>query len=147
MTLCDKLVKLRKRKNLSQMDVAEQLDVSRQAVSRWEAGTSKPSTDNIRLLCKIYDVTIDYLLDESEDEPPEIVPIGPSVESRPVREILEKKNLWIKWLVISLIALALLVSGYYLYENSHQESSVNLHEIQKQEDVLDENSKFNLNWE
>lgn len=147
MTLCDKLVKLRKRKNLSQMDVAEQLDVSRQAVSRWEAGTSKPSTDNIRLLCKIYDVTIDYLLDESEDEPPEIVPIGPSVESRPVREILEKKNLWIKWLVISLIAFALLVSGYYFYENSHQESSVNLHEIQKQEDVLDENSKFNLNWE
>lgn len=147
MTLCDKLVKLRKRKNLSQMDVAEQLDVSRQAVSRWEAGTSKPSTDNIRLLCKIYDVTIDYLLDESEDEPPEIVPIGPSVESRPVREILEKKNLWIKWLVISFIAFALLVSGYYLYENSHQESFVNLHEIQKQEDVLDENSKFNLNWE
>lgn len=67
MTLSDKLVFLRKREGLSQMVIAEQLDVSRQAVSRWEAGTSKPSTENLQLLCKIYQVTMDYLLDDAAE--------------------------------------------------------------------------------
>lgn len=67
MTLSDKLVFLRKREGLSQMEIAEQLDVSRQAVSRWEAGTSKPSTENLRLLCKIYQVTMDYLLNDAAE--------------------------------------------------------------------------------
>ena len=64
MTLCDKLVFLRKKEGLSQMEISERLGVSSQAVSRWEAGTSKPSTQNLQTLCKIYHVTLDDLLND-----------------------------------------------------------------------------------
>lgn len=48
MELKEKLVALRKEKGLTQLVVAEKLNVSRQAISRWESGTALPSTDNLR---------------------------------------------------------------------------------------------------
>lgn len=73
MSLQEKLIMLRKEKELSQFDVSEALRVSRQAVSRWEAGTAQPSTDNLKVLSKLYKVSVDYLLDDDADrpEPPE----------------------------------------------------------------------------
>lgn len=47
MELKEKLVALRKEKGLTQSAVAEKLDVSRQAISRWESGIALPSTDNL----------------------------------------------------------------------------------------------------
>ena len=48
MTLEKKLVRLRKKEGMSQADVSEKLNVSRQAVSRWESGDSRPSTENLQ---------------------------------------------------------------------------------------------------
>ena len=67
MKLKEKLVALRKEKGLTQLDVAEKLDVSRQAISRWESGTALPSTDNLRCLSSLYEVPIDYLLKEDAE--------------------------------------------------------------------------------
>ena len=53
MTLNEKLTHLRKKEGLSQIEVSEKLAVSRQAVSRWESGESRPSTDNLQVLCKL----------------------------------------------------------------------------------------------
>ena len=50
MTLDKKLARLRKQQELSQADVSERLDISRQAVSRWESGIATPSTENLQLL-------------------------------------------------------------------------------------------------
>lgn len=62
MELKEKLVALRKEKGLTQLVVAEKLNVSRQAISRWESGTALPSTDNLRCLGALYEVPIDYLV-------------------------------------------------------------------------------------
>lgn len=62
MELKEKLVALRKEKGLTQLAVAEKLDVSRQAISRWESGIALPSTDNLKSLSALYGVPIDYLL-------------------------------------------------------------------------------------
>ena len=62
MTLEKKLVRLRKKEGMSQADVSEKLNVSRQAVSRWEAGDSRPSTENLQALCRLYNVKLDDLL-------------------------------------------------------------------------------------
>lgn len=62
MELKEKLAALRKEKGLTQSAVAEKLDVSRQAVSRWESGTVLPSTDNLKCLSVLYEVPVDYLL-------------------------------------------------------------------------------------
>lgn len=69
MTLNEKLAHLRKKEGLSQIEVSEKLAVSRQAVSRWESGESRPSTDNLQALCKLYHVPMDFLLDDNTEIP------------------------------------------------------------------------------
>ena len=68
MELYEKLTKARKAARLTQADVAARLDVSRQAVSRWESGQSKPSTEKLLALAKIYDVSLDWLCSDVADE-------------------------------------------------------------------------------
>ena len=67
MKLTDKLVKLRKTNGWSQEDLAEKLNVSRQAISRWESGTAQPDASNVLNLSKIFSVTADYLLNDEYD--------------------------------------------------------------------------------
>lgn len=62
MSLAAKLVTLRKQKGLTQMELAEKLDVSRQAISRWEVGAAVPSTDNLKILSDLYGVSVDDIL-------------------------------------------------------------------------------------
>lgn len=64
MELSDKLIGLRKSAGMSQEELAEKLNVSRQAVSRWEMGTAMPDAVNILQLSKLFHVTTDYLLNE-----------------------------------------------------------------------------------
>ena len=54
MELSQKLKELRKKQGLTQLELAERLFVSRQAISGWEAGTSRPSTENLQSLSKLY---------------------------------------------------------------------------------------------
>ena len=62
MKLEEQLRTLRQEKGLSQAELAEMLDVSRQAVSRWETGTGLPSTENLTYLSRLYDVSMDALV-------------------------------------------------------------------------------------
>ena len=61
MKLEEKLISLRKANGLSQFNLAEQLGVSRKAVSKWEAGASKPSTENLKTLAALYDVPLNNI--------------------------------------------------------------------------------------
>lgn len=56
------LKKLRKEKNISQVDLAEELGVSRQAISKWESSVAYPEMDKIILICEKFNVNIDDLL-------------------------------------------------------------------------------------
>lgn len=69
MQLSEKLVQLRKAKGISQLKLAEMMEVSRQAVSRWEVGAAVPSTDNLKYLGRLYDVPLEYLLHDDASEP------------------------------------------------------------------------------
>lgn len=62
----EKIVELRKTKGLSQEELAEQLGVSRQAVSRWELGQTLPDIPNLLQLCELFGVSADYLVREEE---------------------------------------------------------------------------------
>ena len=61
MTLGERIAKCRKQKNLSQEYIAERLEVSRQAVSKWENDLSAPDTYNLIALAKLFDVSVEYL--------------------------------------------------------------------------------------
>ncbi len=62
MSFGEKLAKLRKEKGMSQESLAQELNVSRQAVSKWESNSAYPETEKIIAICKLFDVSIDELL-------------------------------------------------------------------------------------
>lgn len=62
MNIGEKLYELRKEKHLSQEEVAEKLDVTRQTISKWETNQSTPDFDKIKPLCELYGITADELL-------------------------------------------------------------------------------------
>lgn len=62
MNIGDMILKLRKEKGLSQEEVAEKLNVTRQTVSKWETGESKPDFDKIIPLCDLFSITTEELL-------------------------------------------------------------------------------------
>lgn len=64
MKLPDKIIKHRKANGWSQEDFAEKLNISRQAISRWENGTALPDAQNILQISKLFNVTTDYLLND-----------------------------------------------------------------------------------
>lgn len=66
MTFGEKLYKLRKEKGLSQEALAEQVSTTRQAVSKWENNQGFPETEKLMMLSNIFEVSIDYLLKDSE---------------------------------------------------------------------------------
>ena len=75
MNISEKIRTLRKSKGMSQEELAGQVNISRQAVSRWENGTALPDADNIVQLSKLFGVTTDYLLMdsyESDEDSPKI---------------------------------------------------------------------------
>lgn len=63
--IANKLVKLRKQYGYSQEQLAEKIGVSRQAVSKWERSESSPDTENLIALAKIYNLSIDEMLNHN----------------------------------------------------------------------------------
>lgn len=66
MIFSEKLQILRKTKGYSQEEIAEMLDVSRQAVAKWEAGLSYPDIFNLIQISNLFNVTVDYLIKEQD---------------------------------------------------------------------------------
>lgn len=64
--LGENIARFRKEKGLSQEKVAEYMGVSRQAVTKWESNSSKPSSDNLIKLAELFDVKVDVLLGDNE---------------------------------------------------------------------------------
>lgn len=70
MTLSEKIVKLRTGRGMSQGDLAEALEVSRQSVSKWETGQSVPDLDRIIRLADLFGVSVDELVRDQEQPEP-----------------------------------------------------------------------------
>ena len=80
MTFSEKLLELRKKQGMSQEELAEKLEVSRQAVSRWEQGSAMPDVINLARISKLFGVTADYLINDEITSDRE-VPIVKKTES------------------------------------------------------------------
>lgn len=69
MTLGQKLKEIRKKFGLSQEQLAEIINVSRQAITKWETDAGLPDTENLKELSRIFEISIDYLLDNNNELP------------------------------------------------------------------------------
>ena len=62
MTTGEKIQNLRQQKGWSQERLGQELNLSRQSISKWESGTANPTVENLKELAKIFDVSVDSLL-------------------------------------------------------------------------------------
>ena len=125
MECCKKLIRLRKQRGLTQQELAEAVDVSRQAISKWELGTTSPTVESLRSLSLFYGVPVDLLLDDELNlpDPSEVTPKEPPqqnkgspAEENPLGNEIKKEIAGLKKWVIALAAivavLALAVAAY-----------------------------------
>ena len=68
MTFNEKLKELRKKKGLTQEELASELNVSRQAITKWETGEGAPDIDNLRNIALFFHVSVDYLIDNKAEQ-------------------------------------------------------------------------------
>lgn len=92
------LKKLRTENNLSQEKLGEKLGISRQSISKWEQGNAVPNIENIMKLAKLYNVSVDSILNGEEDKKEETAKQenAPEKSIEPPAYIPEKKFLKIK---------------------------------------------------
>ena len=94
MIFADKLIDLRKKNGWSQEELAEKLNVSRQAVSKWEGAQSVPDMSRIIQLSELFGVSTDYLL---KDNIGQVEPSQESAPDSPIRTVgMEEANAFLK---------------------------------------------------
>lgn len=133
MVLSEKLAALRKEHGYSQLYVAERLNVSRQAISRWEVGSSVPSTENLLELSRLYGVPLDELVGRDAESPTQVTPEREAVHEEPVphqQKIdmvhIPKEKFFLGCAVVFLAFLCLLVASLW-----------NASKVQKDDDGYD----------
>lgn len=89
MKLAERIKQFREEKGFSQEDIAEKLSVSRQAISKWEAGQSEPTTQNLLQLAEVLNVDVNILLNESRERK---LFTKENIEQKGMRTVLNKRN-------------------------------------------------------
>ena len=127
MSLAENIYRFRTERNMSQLDLANDLEVSRQSVSKWETGTAVPELDKLVRLSKLFNVSLDELV---SGEPP-------ATKEAPVREeIPEPQVIYIEKPVLptvkrphilgAVILFCALIYGVILYEGFSMEETISL---------------------
>lgn len=132
MTTAEKLVRLRKEKGLSQLQLAEEINVSRQAISRWEVGLAVPSREKLKALSELYHVSMDYLLSDKEAEAKE-----------------KSSNHLRVGLIACVVVILLIVVGAMLLHlhNTHEpQNEVPISEMETEEDDVVFSGDFSIDW-
>jgi len=119
MEFSEKLITLRKGRNLTQEQLAEQLNASRQSISKWESGQVIPEVEKIVELSKVFNVTLDYLLKPSEiDE----LSVKTDILEQQQKQLLSREQIRTKIFknilysaAIYLICLAVFFAGHYFF--------------------------------
>lgn len=102
MNLGERIYEFRNEKNLSQGDLADRLDVSRQSISKWENNMAVPDLDKLIKLCDVFEISLDELT--GREKPQEKIPYG-------IKETISKlsRNQKLGWGLIGIAILSLII--------------------------------------
>ena len=118
MTLAEKILSLRTEKGMSQDDLAEQLGVSRQSVSKWETAQSTPDLDKIIKLADLFGVSVDQLVRDGErpqpPEPPQPQVVYVERERKQELTAIQKTGVVFEGAGVGLIVVGLMGAGLLL---------------------------------
>ena len=131
------LTEARRQSGLSQQEVAEALDVSRQAVSRWETGVAAPSTENLVELARLYGVSLDELVN------------GPAPASDAAAGEAPRRKLQWGWITAAALALILaaVIAAWALHDGGERDNEIIKEEDMQEEVITDFESIQTLPWE
>ena len=97
-----KLTKLRKKEGLSQEELGEKLNVTRQTISKWELGQSKPDTDKLKEICNLFNADMNTLVDEETELK------GTEIKNETNKISVDEPKPR-RWLLVLLIVIALII--------------------------------------
>ena len=137
----EKLISLRKEKGLSQMKLAEMMNVSRQAISRWEVGAAVPSTDNLKFLGNLYGVSLEYLLHDDAPKPNQ----NETPMQKRIIEKQESRRKTVFVVLMAVLAVAVIVLSVMLLVEQPKKP-ISMREISGDEVNVTGKDGFDVNW-
>lgn len=114
----EKLYKLRKERNLSQEVLAEKLGTTRQAISKWETGQGFPETEKLLLISNIFEVSVDYLLKDTQEETT-CNEKGYYVSKETAEGYIINQKLWLKKFTLGVAVLILSITAFLKFDNEN----------------------------
>ncbi len=108
MTLGERIKELRNKSNLSQEKLALELNVSRQAVQKWETDVCQPSLDTLNAIARLFNVNLDYLVNGKEIENKEDITGSENIQ----KTVLDKVDIIL--LIVMLLSIGLFI-GTFIY--------------------------------
>ena len=160
MRLEEKLTVLRKESGYTQLDLAEKVRVSRQAISKWETGRALPSMEKLKYLSELFGVSVDYLLNDDmteeakpkEQEPaPEPQTKEPQTKEPQTEEAVfpeKEKGKPASWKYIAALLLAVLLLGLLIgvFVGKYSERHISIVDIPGLEVESDPKGEFYIGW-
>ncbi len=149
MRLEEKLTVLRKESGYTQLDLAEKVRVSRQAISKWETGRALPSAENLKYLSELFGVSVDYLLndDMTEEAKPKEQEPAPEPQTEEAVFPEKEKGKPASWKYIAALLLAVLLLGLLIgvFVGKYSERHISIVDIPGEE-VDSPVEKFPFEW-
>ena len=149
MRLEEKLTVLRKESRYTQLDLAEKVRVSRQAISKWETGRALPSAENLKYLSELFGVSVDYLLNDDMTEEPKPKEQEPAPEPQTEEAVFPEKEKGkpASWKYIAALLLAVLLLGLLIgvFVGKYSERHISIVDIPGEE-VDSPVEKFPFEW-
>ncbi len=120
----EKLVMLRKQNNLSQEQLAEQLNVARQTVSKWELGETTPEMDKLIKMSEIFKISLDELMKEETQGETVNDPNNTNSQKLAGMTIKILKGIGIFFIIIVIMYIILIVAGLVAFNRTGNDSKV-----------------------
>ena len=150
MRLEEKLTVLRKESGYTQLDLAEKVRVSRQAISKWETGRALPSAEKLKYLSELFGVSVDYLLsdDMTEEAKPKEQEPAPEPQTEEAVFPEKEKGKPASWKYIAALLLAVLLLGLLIgvFVGKYSERHISIVDIPGLEVESDPKGEFYIGW-
>ena len=127
----EKIIMLRKNKNLSQEDLGNELGVARQTISKWELGETTPEMDKLIKMSEIFEITLDDLIKDTEPDIDKNNANNTNTQKLAGLVIKFLKGIGIFIIIVFAITVIMMIMGLVSYNNMKYDSKVVVEEIEE----------------
>lgn len=141
-TMIERLIECRKAAGLSQTELAEKLGLSRQTISKWETGTVIPAAENLSALAKLYNVSLDWLVNGVDFARPQTR----DEEAAKAEEPAQPRKSINGWRIAALVLAALLFAVVIIEIVQYQKTTNDASATYIEQEAMPEHGSFDVIW-